>query len=44
MKNGVPYDVAFSLPPALRLAYAIAFGQFEGGKFDWGRMQWEERR
>jgi hypothetical protein len=27
-----------------RLAYAVIFGNFEGGKFDWDGMRWEERR
>lgn len=42
VKNGVPYDVAFSLPAEERVAYMIIFGELEGGKFDWARMDWEK--
>lgn len=35
MRNGVPYDVAFSLGDRERAAYAIVLSQFEGGRFDW---------
>ncbi len=37
----VPYDVAFSLTPAQRLAYAVILGQFKGRNFDWSRMAWQ---
>lgn len=40
VKNGVPFDVAFSLPPVDREAWIIIFGELAGGKFDWGRMDW----
>lgn len=44
MKNGVPYDVAFSLPPADVAAYAIIFGELEGQEFDFNRMAWKEKK
>jgi len=28
--------------PEELMAHAIVFGQFEGGKWDWGRMCWRE--
>jgi hypothetical protein len=43
VKNGVPYDVAFSLPPEDVEAYGIIFGEMEGGSFDWNRWDWEKR-
>ncbi len=44
MKNGVPYDVAFSLSPVDVTAYGIIFGEFEGNLFDWGCMAWKDKR
>lgn len=43
MKNGVPYDVAFSLPPAERFAYYLIMAEFEGHVWDWNTMQFVER-
>jgi hypothetical protein len=43
VKNGVPYDVAFSLPDADVAAYSIIFGEMEGQKFNWQGMVWEKR-
>ena len=42
MKNGVPYDVAFSLPPEDVAAYGILFGEMEGRHFDWNTFRWIE--
>ena len=28
---------------ALGLALSVAFGELEGGSFDWSRMAWEKR-
>jgi hypothetical protein len=44
VKNGVPYDVAFSLPEADVAAYGIIFGEFEGNEFSWATMSWKERK
>ncbi len=41
--NGVPFDVAFALSPALRLAMVVAVGTLKGERFDWEAMQWCER-
>lgn len=42
VKNGVPWDVAISLPADERAAFTIVFGQFEGGKFNWAAGEWEK--
>jgi len=44
VKNGVPFDVAFSLPPDERLAYVVVLGTLQGGSFDWLHLRWEEER
>jgi hypothetical protein len=38
----VPYDVAFGLDEAERLAFIVVFGQIDGLKFDWKRLRWED--
>lgn len=38
--HGVPFDVAFSLPPTLRLAMVVAVGTLAGRQFDWESLQW----
>ena len=43
MKNGVPYDVAFSLPAEDRFAYVVILAGFEGQLFLWDQMRWKER-
>ena len=43
MKNGVPYDVAFSLQPEYVAAYGIIFGEMEGNEFDWSTFLWKKR-
>lgn len=40
LRNGVPFDIAFSLPPEERLAWIVAFGQLDGERFDFTRMEW----
>jgi hypothetical protein len=42
VRNGVPFDVAFSLPARDRLAWVVALGELDGRSFDWGRMSWDE--
>ena len=44
VKNGVPFDVAFTLPPDERFAYVVILGELAGGRFDWGAMRWIEDR
>jgi hypothetical protein len=45
VKNGVPYDVAFTLGEADVAAYAIIFGELGNGntRYNWDSMQWEKR-
>jgi hypothetical protein len=38
---GVPYDVAFGLDEAERMAHVVIFGELSGLKFDWKRFSWE---
>lgn len=44
MKNGVPYDVAFTMSPIDVQAHTIVFGELEGLKFNWATMRFEERK
>lgn len=44
VKNGVPYDVAFEMSDAERLAHVVVLGEFEGNKFDWRRVRWEPQK
>lgn len=45
-KHGVPFDVAWAMidggMEAEVIAYIVAIGQTEGGKFDWDTMSWEK--
>ena len=40
--NGVPFDVAFQMPDVDRFAMCIVFSGFQGAKFDWDRMRFED--
>ncbi len=42
VKNGVPFDVAFSLAADERLAWVVALGELAGRRWDWGAMAWLE--
>jgi len=42
VKNGVPFDVAFSLSEIDRQAYIIILGELDGQKFNWASMKFEE--
>jgi hypothetical protein len=44
VRNGVPFDVAFCLPPDERLAFVIALGQLDGHVFDFAAMRWKDRK
>jgi len=44
VRNGVPFDVAFSLDPRERLAWVAIMGRFDGGDFDWATESWREPR
>lgn len=39
---GVPFDVAFSLEPDVRLAWVVILGELRGGTFDWGALRWKK--
>ncbi len=43
VKNGVPFDVAFSLKPHEATAWVIIFGEIDGSFFDWNAMQWKKQ-
>jgi hypothetical protein len=42
-KNGIPFDVAFSVDETTRTAWAIAFSEMEGHEFDWRTMRLKEK-
>ena len=43
MKNGVPYDVAFSLDDVFRCGMSIIFSEFETGRaFNFRTMKFDE--
>ncbi|WP_281262565.1 hypothetical protein [Aquabacterium olei] len=42
MKNGVPFDVAFSLDEVTAAGWCIAFSEMEGHQFDWSAMKFKE--
>jgi len=42
VKNGVPFDVAFSIDDITREAWAIMFSEMEGRTFNWSAMRFEE--
>lgn len=48
MKNGVPFSKAFGDDSPLedfhRLAMAVVFGTWEGGDFDWDRLEWKPKK
>jgi hypothetical protein len=42
VKNGIPFDVAFSIDEITRAAWCIMFSEMEGATFDWGTMRFNE--
>jgi hypothetical protein len=40
VRNGVPFDVAFSLPTDERMAFIVALGSLDGRVFDWRTLRW----
>ncbi len=42
VKNGVPFDVAFSLPADERLAWVVVIGTLDGRSFDWQAHCWKD--
>lgn len=43
-RNGVPWHTALAMAEDERMALTIIFGTFEGGRFNWDRLEWEERK
>ena len=41
VKNGVPFDVAFSLDAVERLAWVVIMGELIGLSFNWESRTWE---
>jgi hypothetical protein len=41
VKNGVPFNVAFSLEPDERMAYVVILAEMRGETFDWDASRWE---
>jgi hypothetical protein len=44
VKQGVPWNEAWNMSPARRLACLIAFGEMDGGIFDWQSLCWREAK
>jgi hypothetical protein len=44
VKNGVPFDVAFSLEQHEVTAYCIVFGILDGDEWDWSAMAWKPQK
>jgi hypothetical protein len=42
VKNGIPFDVAFSLDDVTRAAWCIVYSEMEGNQFNWDTMTWEK--
>lgn len=42
VRNGVPFDVAFSLTGRERLAWVVIMGTIDGRVFDWSIEKWRE--
>lgn len=38
----MPFDVAFGLDCAERLAFIVAMGTLDGQVFDWAKLCWSE--
>lgn len=42
VRCGVPFDLAFSLDCAERLAFIVIMGTLDGQAFDWTKLCWAE--
>jgi hypothetical protein len=42
VSRGVPYDIAFGLDDAERMAHVVTFGRLDGYLFDWKKLRWSE--
>jgi len=43
VRNGIPFDVAFSIDDVTRAAWCIVFSEMEGNVFDWNAMRFKEQ-
>jgi hypothetical protein len=43
VKQGIPFDVAFSLEWPEIVGWLVIFGEMEGREFSWSSMKWIER-
>jgi hypothetical protein len=41
--RGVPYDVAFGLDDAERMAFVVTCGRLDGREFEWRKLRWNEQ-
>lgn len=44
VKNGIPFDVAFSLDSTERLAWVVIFGQLNGLSYNWETGDWDKQQ
>jgi len=44
VRNGIPFDVAFTLPDVERTAFSIVFSELEGNEFDYNAMRFKEHK
>ncbi len=42
VRNGVPFDTAFSLDDTERLAFVVALGTLAGREYDWAERRWKD--
>ncbi len=42
VRNGVPFDIAFTLPARERLAWVVVMGCLGGREFDWSTETWRD--
>lgn len=42
VRQGIPYDVVSGMTEEHRLAHLVAFGELDGGSFDWDKMEWRK--
>jgi hypothetical protein len=43
VRNGIPFDVAFSIDDVTRAAWSIVFSEMEGNVFDWSTMRFKDQ-
>lgn len=43
VKQGIPFNVAFSLEWHEIIGWLVILGELDGGVFDWNNMKWIEK-